>query len=381
MKYERVLAEIYRKPWAILPDKFAQISEIVNIRASGTKLSKKEIQAALAPHLKARAGDASTSYGVAALIPVFGIISQRINLMSEISGGTSTQKLATQFRNALADASVKAIVFDFDSPGGYVEGIPELADEIYKSRGKKKTVAVVNALCASAAYWLAAAADEIVITPSGQVGSIGVFAEHKDLSTSLEKMGVKVSVISAGKYKSEGNPYEPLSDEARAAMQAKVDAYYGMFVKDVARGRGVSQAAVRDGFGQGRLVLAADALKQGIVDGIATLEQTLARVSPGAAPKKIAAAGQQPAIAADVIGMGSSRGEDDTQEDDDVLDEKECACICAECAAGDCESCTNAECADEYCSGCPMQESSRAAASAAANLARRRREVDLHSRI
>ena len=379
MRYERVLAEIYRKPWAILPEKFAQISEIVDLRAAGSKLSKKEIQDRLAPHLAARAArdiamEARSAavdggFGVAALIPIYGVISQRMNLMSEISGGCSVQKLTSQFRAALADPSIKVIVFDVDSPGGSVEGIPELAEEIYKSRGKKKTVAVVNALCASAAYWLACSATEIVITQSGQVGSIGVFCAHEDRSAAMEKAGIKVSLISAGKYKVEGNPYEALSDEARSALQLRVDSFYDTFVKQVARGRGTSQAAVREGFGQGRLVVAGDAVKQKMVDGVATLDETLARVSPGAAPKKMTAQGSTE-IEADVL-----------EETDDLPDDDEesCQCKCSACVEGNCESCSLAECTDEECEGCPMQKES-AKASARADLVDRRRKLDLCSR-
>jgi signal peptide peptidase SppA len=367
MKYERVLTEIYCKPWAITAEKFAQIREIASLRASGTKLSKEEIQERLAPHMKARSGGGAQNYGIAAVIPAYGVISHRINLMSQMSGGTSTEKLTAQFRSALADPSVKVIVFDIDSPGGGVEGIPELAQEIYQSRGKKKSIAVTNTLAASAAYWLAASCSEIVITPSGKVGSIGVFVAHEDLSAALEKEGVKISLISAGKYKTEGNPWEPLSDSARSELQQKVNAFYDMFVKSVAKGRGVSQADVREGFGQGRLVIASEAVKEGMADRIATLDDTIARVSPDATPKRMAASAQP-------LGVQSL--------DDDGIDD--CDCVCGNCVAGDCESCSNVECMDEACAadGCPMQESARATAkaSAAANLERRRKEVDLHSR-
>jgi signal peptide peptidase SppA len=367
MKYERVLMEIYRKPWAILPERFAQICEIVSLRASGSKLSKQEIRAKIAPHLSARNGNGGQNYGVAALIPIYGVISQRMNLMTQVSGGTSTERLTAQFRSALADPSVKAIIFDVNSPGGGVEGVLELAAEIYQSRGKKKIVSVVNPLAASAAYWLACSADEVVITPSGQVGSIGVFTAHEDLSAAMEKEGIKVSLISAGKYKTEGNPYEPLSTEARAALQEKVDAFYDMFVKSVAKGRGVSQSAVRDGFGQGRLAIAAEAIKQGMADRIATLDETLARLSPDAAPKRVAAAAESREIRADAM-------------DDDEMNE--CECDCPSCSIDNCEGCTMQGCEDEACAaaGCPMQENARATA-AAASMERRRKEVDLRSRI
>jgi signal peptide peptidase SppA len=212
-----------------------------------------------------------------------------MNMMSNISGGTSTEKLTSSFRSALNDPNVKAIVFDVDSPGGYTDGIPELADEIYSARGQKKTVAVANSMAASAAYWLACACDEFVLTPSSVVGSIGVFAEHEDVSQANEKEGVKVTLISAGKYKTELNSSNPLSDEARNAMQALVDSFYGMFVKDVARGRGASQEAVMQGFGQGRLVAATLAVKQGMADSVATLDQTLARFGVSTSTQRMTA--------------------------------------------------------------------------------------------
>jgi signal peptide peptidase SppA len=368
--------EIYRKPWAILPEKFVTIAELATLRASGEKLTEKEIRARLAPHIAAAAGRQQPGdYGVVALIPIYGVISQRMNLMSQISGGTSVEKLTAQFRAAIADPGVKAIVFDVDSPGGGVEGIPELAEEIYKSRGKKKTVAVVNTMAASAAYWLAVGADEIVIAPSAQVGSIGVFCAHEDLSASMEKMGVKMSFVSAGKYKTEGNPYEPLSAEARAALQEKVDGFYDMFVKQVAKGRGVAQASVRGGFGQGRTVLAAEAVKEGMADRVATLDETLARLGATGSPRRMAAAGGNELRAA-----GADDSPDDTGGD---LSERDCGCACPSCVLGDCKACTNASCDDASCAeaGCPMQANAKAAAAAVAPKRKLlERYLDLRSR-
>jgi signal peptide peptidase SppA len=160
-----------------------------------------------------------------------------------------------------------------------VYGVEELAAEIYQARGQKPVVAVANSLAASASYWIAASADELVVTPSGEVGSIGVFAMHEDMSGLMEQMGVRVSLISAGKHKTETNPFEPLTDEARAALQEQVDGYYEMFVRAVARGRGVGVADVRGGFGEGRLVGAKEAVRLGMADRVETMEQTIGRLS------------------------------------------------------------------------------------------------------
>jgi signal peptide peptidase SppA len=177
----------------------------------------------------------------------------------------------------VADESVGAIVIDIDSPGGSVFGTPELADEILKARGAKPIIAVANSNADSAAYWIASAADEIVGTPSSMVGSIGVWTMHVDFSKMDERVGMKVTYVSAGKYKVEGNEYEPLGEEAQAALQARVDEYYGMFVAAVAKGRGVTASAVRNGYGEGRVVTAKQALALGMIDRIGTLGQTLAR--------------------------------------------------------------------------------------------------------
>jgi signal peptide peptidase SppA len=198
-----------------------------------------------------------------------------------VFGGTSIQKLYQQFRAALEDKNVLSIVLDIDSPGGEVAGTRELANFIFQSRGRKKTIAVANGQALSAAYWLASAADELVVTQSGEVGSIGIVAVHDDISGALQQAGIKMSLIKAGRYKTDGNPFEPLSETARGDMQSKVSAVYDWFVSDVARGRGVQQATVRNGFGCGFSLLANDAVRQGMADRVATLDETLIQVVSG----------------------------------------------------------------------------------------------------
>ena len=154
-----------------------------------------------------------------------------------------------------------------------------MAAQMFALRGQKKQIAQVNDMACSAAYWLASQCDEIVSIPSGTTGSIGVFCAHEDLSAALDKEGIKVTLISAGKHKTSGNPFEPLSDEERAVLQTRVDDAYGQFVKDVARGRGVTPADVRHGYGEGRALGAKDAKAAGLIDRIATMDETLARLT------------------------------------------------------------------------------------------------------
>lgn len=278
--YRRVMRLVSEYAWSILPSRLEAIIELLELRAEGRMFTDEEIQSRIGagPRRPAPTG------GPVALLPLHGVIAPRMNMMTEISGGTSTQEFGRLFRAAVADPEITAIVLDVDSPGGHVFGVEELAQVIREQRGRKPVVAVANTMMASAAYWIASQADTIIASPSSLVGSIGVMAVHQDLSEAEAKDGVKTTLVTAGKYKADGNEHAPLSDSAREAMQQRVDTYYAAFVRDVAKGRGVAASAVRDGYGEGRVLSAPDALRAGLVDGVGTLEQTLVRVAAGKPP-------------------------------------------------------------------------------------------------
>lgn len=224
--------------------------------------------------------------GNIAVLPLYGVITQRGNMMDDISGpgSVSTQMFAQALREAVADDSVASVLIDIDSPGGSVYGLQELAQEIFNARAAKPVVAIANSLAASAAYWLGSQASELYVTPSGEVGSIGVYAAHEDVSKALADAGITVSLITAGKYKAEGSPYAPLSDEARAFMQSRVDDYYKAFVTGVARGRGVDMGTVSLDMGQGRVLGADQARRAGMVDGVATFDEVVVQMRSKSAP-------------------------------------------------------------------------------------------------
>jgi signal peptide peptidase SppA len=194
-------------------------------------------------------------------------------------GGTSTELFGRAFEEVIRDSSVSAVVIDIDSPGGSVPGTPELADKIYKARAVKPIYAVANSMAASAALWIATAATEFIVTPSGEAGSHGVWTAHADYSKALEMQGVKVSLVSAGTYKVEGNPWEELTEEAREEMQRGVDQIFGDFTKALALHRGVSTKEVLAKYGQGRMLFAKDALAAGLVDRISTLDDLLTKLT------------------------------------------------------------------------------------------------------
>jgi len=237
-------------------------------------------------------GRASVPAGGVAVVPLKGMLSPAPSLMSVLfgDGSSALDAFKASLQSAAADPDIKAIVMDVDSPGGYVDQIPELAAVIRAAGEQKPIVAVANTQAASAAYWLASQAHELIVTPSGEVGSIGVYQIHMDESQAMAAAGVVPTIIKAGQFKAEGNPYAPLDTDAAAQMQQSVDDYYGMFTADVGTGRQVSQDEVQSPtFGEGRSFTAKRAVRAGLADRVATLGDTITRLSSGRAVVKRAA--------------------------------------------------------------------------------------------
>lgn len=288
MRYLRLLSWVAGTAWAIESAK-AQvilnvlISRAMNIRADDTPWDDDNAEERAVRRAAAAEAKNQPQEGIA-IVPVTGVISPRVHDVEGMStgGGLSAEGFAAVMRQLAGDPNVKGILLDVDSPGGNVAGIPEAVDAIREARASKPVWAVANSWAASAAYWLASAADELIVTPSGEVGSIGVYIYHEDISKAMESLGVTPTLIKAGPNKAEGHPSFPLTAEAQANLQDVVDHYYGMFVKDVAKGRNVPVATVRERFGGGRMVLAPDAVKQGMADRIDTLGNTVKRMQRSA---------------------------------------------------------------------------------------------------
>lgn len=279
-RYTHVADYLFTHPWGILPETLRAITEIVQFRVEGGVLSDEEVSARLAAAREGQ-GPRNQRGGSDGIIPIYGVLMPHANLMSEMSGGTSVDSIRAAFQAYRDDDTVSRIIFDVDSPGGSVEGITELANEIRAARGIKPMSAVANFMMASSAHWLMSGVDEIVASPSSLVGAIGIYGTHVDQSGLDEQMGVKVTYISAGKHKVDGNPHEPLADEALAHMQSLVNASYDLFIRDEADGRSASIKAVREGFGEGRVLDARGAVEAGLADRIATFDE----VREGKAPR------------------------------------------------------------------------------------------------
>ena len=318
-RYAHIARAVLSRPWAIKKDsvEWAAVIEVLETRMAGQRFSEEEIEQRLAASPRRSlpvGGDQDERF--ISLLPIHGVLMPRANLMLEFSGGTSVAQLSAAFADAVNDDRVQAIVFDVDSPGGLVDGIPEFGEQIRAARGSKPIVAVSDTMAASAAYWLASQAEEFSVTPSGEVGSIGVFSAHDDLSKFYEEMGLERTFISYGENKTQGNEFEPLGDHARERMQATVDYFGRMFDQAVAKGRGVSAKVVRDTFGQGDMFPAEEALKLGMVDRVETLGQVIERLSqPGGGRRGRSAldqlGGTQVAVAIDMPAVDESHADPD----------------------------------------------------------------------
>ena len=266
---------VLRTPWALRPETMNAYAAVL-ARRYGSRIRGEQHAGGMdeddhgAP-LKGPAasrGPTPARAGAIAVIPVRGTIVQYAEHLDMCEGGTTTGAISQMLNSALADDTVGSILLHIHSPGGSVYGVQELGDEIRAARAQKPVVAIADSLAASAAYWVGSQAGEFYCTPGGEVGSIGVWQAHQDISKYLEKEGVSITLISAGKHKTEGHPYGPLDEDAARFFQQRTDEYYGAFVSAVAKGRGVPVASVRDGMGQGRVLGADAALAEKMIDGV-----------------------------------------------------------------------------------------------------------------
>lgn len=295
-RYPHVWKGLTETPWAITESMRDVIVTIAARRLAGEKLTAVELETAidgreahkLPYHVSYSAGPRAASSsrgrratGQIAVLPLYGVMAARLGLIGQMSGGSSVESFMASFNQAMNDDQVSSILIDIDSPGGSTDLVAELGQLIYDARGDKPIAAIANTDACSAAYWVLTQADESACTPSGKVGSVGVYGIHQDLSEALAKAGVKPTVIQAGRYKTELHPFGPLSKEALDYHQGVVNAHYDMFVDAVARGTGVAASKVKSDFGEGRVLMAKPALNVGMIDRVATFDQMLNRLATG----------------------------------------------------------------------------------------------------
>jgi signal peptide peptidase SppA len=274
--------------WAIEPSKLEDIVAFLEARASGIIPSEDEIQSRFKVESQtADEDDEPKIIDGVQVVDVFGTLAPRMNLMARFSGGTSTQKLAKELQAAGVNDAVETVILRIDSPGGAASFTPEAAAAVRDLASKKRVVASATNQMASGAYWIGAAADEVIASPSTTVGSIGVYTILQNVKEQADRAGVKFDVFRAGDLKAAGNPYEELTESRKASIQKQVDDIYTNFIGDIASFRDVSISTVKNDFGKGSTFLASEAQSLGMIDGVATFDQVLERErkSVGSVPR------------------------------------------------------------------------------------------------
>lgn len=262
MRFERVARKLWCECWLILPRMHQVITGVFE-----NHLQIRQQQPGVEDLFdKPEEMKYDVRDGVA-VIPIKGVISREISQMEKISGAADVNDVSAMVAQAEADPNVRAIVFDVDSPGGGVEGVEELAEQIAGT--KKPSVAHTSGMMASAAYWIGAAADMIYASNSSTVGSIGVYLPVLDQSRRYEQAGVYVDLIKSKKtpHKGAGFPGTSLTEEQRADFQAGVDYLYERFSGAVKRYRKQAKAEAMDG----RTFFGSQAAGFGLIDAVATL--------------------------------------------------------------------------------------------------------------
>lgn len=274
----RILTQIYNTPWLITDEALSMICGIVE--REGIDLDA--VAARLGRPLENAGGNSYVRDGVAVL-DINGPLVRYADIFSEISGATSVQTVASDFQSAIDAPNVRQILLNINSPGGQVNGIQELADQIRAGAAVKPVTAYVDGQAASGGYWLAAAAPTVLASESSLIGSVGVVAAVTDRREADQKQGVRryEIVSSHAPYK---RP-DVATEQGRSQIQETVDAIESLFIGRLAQYRNQSVETVQTNFGQGKQFIARQAVGAGMADGIESFEPLVARLAADRSPR------------------------------------------------------------------------------------------------
>jgi ClpP class serine protease len=262
VKLQRVISAVYFEPWAITPDGWRSVHQIVKPRALG------EFDPATIPQAKDDDHDffgnpmpkmEITHHGVA-IIPIQGVLIHHASLIDKQCGACSYQDVQANVEAAM-DAEVSKIAYHCAGPGGMCVGCPETAKVIKDAARFVKSVAVTDDMICSALYWLVSGVDEIYCTSSATIGSIGAMTAFLDQSLRYEMAGLEIVPFTSGPLKGTGIPGTSLTPEQSAYLQKGVDTYAEMFKAHVLESRMVSDENM-----QGGTLIGSDAVDAGLVD-------------------------------------------------------------------------------------------------------------------
>lgn len=284
MMHSHLSSRIFNTPLLVHPGKLDALIAGLGSRllGSGLDFTPAALQDGLTPEMfstrRGSRGDAGyvVTDGVAVIYASGGLV-HRSRIDADSSYLLGYNELAVQAEAAQADPDVHAVLQVWDSPGGEVAGAFEYADRLFALRGGKPMWSMADSMAASAAYLGGSAFDQVAVSSTGYVGSIGVVMRHVDFSRALDADGITVKHIFAGSRKVDGNPYEPLPAEVQARFQEEIDGLYQMFVDAVVRNRGITAESVRAT--QAAVYRGESAVSMGLADRVATTDQLISELA------------------------------------------------------------------------------------------------------
>jgi signal peptide peptidase SppA len=269
-QHPHVLAAIYDQPWAITESWLETICGIVEERS---KASVEEFRAAMA-----KQDDAEESrlqmVGAAAVIPVMGPIFPKANLMTALSGATSSQEVSDMLDEAAANVATRCIVMHIDSPGGAVVGGVEVADKIWQMQQNGiPIVAMIEGVGASLAYLWASQCSEVRVTQASIVGSVSIVSRVSSNERSMRNAGIDSITINSGALKNAGDPSTLAFAAQYQSLLSRVNTYHDMIVGSVQRARGGKMDMAK--VATGDIWIGQKAVGAGLADSVSTMDALL----------------------------------------------------------------------------------------------------------
>jgi signal peptide peptidase SppA len=254
-KYPHIISKLFYEPLLVTRAQHAAICQVVESHMA-------KVQAADYEDEDEEDGTEYVAVEKTAIIPVCGTLVGHAADIPMSSCGCGCDEIALMIDVAVADPAVSRIIFNFNTPGGSVTGIPELGRKI-ASIVSKETIAFTDSQCCSGGMWLAEQCQQFYATESATLGSIGVWCAYLDLSKQMHMAGENLQEFSAGKYKTMGAWWKPLTKEESKMIQASVDKIYDQFKEAVQTRRQVA-----DEFMQGQTFDGPEAVEAGLIDGV-----------------------------------------------------------------------------------------------------------------
>lgn len=256
--FPSIITKLFYEPVLITPAKHSAIWQVVSAHMAGQPIVSQ---------MQSGEGDDESSEDYRqvediAIIPVHGVIGRHLEKMASASPGCDLELLDGMIDTAEYDSSVSRVVYDFRTPGGAANGVPETAAKILRS--SKETIGFFDQECDSGGAWLASQCKRLYGTASGSFGSIGVWCAYLDISRQMLNDGENMQAISAGKYKLMGAYWKALTDEEKGILQAKIDKIYSNFKTAMNSVRQCSE----ENMGNGLIFDGEEAAARGLTDGV-----------------------------------------------------------------------------------------------------------------